>query len=300
MNLDLLEDFLELARELNFSRAAANRNMTQPAFSRRIRTLEEALQVPLITRTTRQVGLTSAGKAFVPRATDIVRLVAEARVEAQEAAGRAGRTLNLAATHALSYTFVPRWLMRAAAPAALGTLNMVSDTQRQCMRLIQSGDVSFFVCHKGVGQEQDLPDRQFKCHPIGEDRLVPLCAPGTDGKPLWKLGGAGGAAPFIAYGGASGLHAILERHWAAHGRPEIAQCMSSLLASANLELAKEGQGIAFLPLSLAEGDLTAKRLVRAGGGKYDVPVEVVIYRPRSRLSAHCEAFWTRMLDGAAA
>lgn len=48
MDLALLEDFLELAREMNFSRAAENRNLTQPAFSRRIRTLESAIQTPLL------------------------------------------------------------------------------------------------------------------------------------------------------------------------------------------------------------------------------------------------------------
>ena len=62
MDLSLLEDFLELTRELNFSRAAENRNLTQPAFSRRIKTLEDALQTPLITRTTRQVALTAAAQ----------------------------------------------------------------------------------------------------------------------------------------------------------------------------------------------------------------------------------------------
>ncbi len=73
MDLALLEDFLELARELNFSRAAEKRNMTQPAFSRRIRTLESAIQTPLIQRTTRHVSLTPAGKAFHPRAEAVVR-----------------------------------------------------------------------------------------------------------------------------------------------------------------------------------------------------------------------------------
>ena len=73
MDTTLLDDFLELARELNFSRAAENRNMTQPAFSRRIKSLEEAIQTPLIARTTRQVALTAAGKAFQPRAEALVR-----------------------------------------------------------------------------------------------------------------------------------------------------------------------------------------------------------------------------------
>ena len=47
MNLSWLEDFLALAASGNFSRAAQERHMTQPAFSRRIRALEEWLGATL-------------------------------------------------------------------------------------------------------------------------------------------------------------------------------------------------------------------------------------------------------------
>lgn len=296
MDLALLEDFLELARELNFSRAAEKRNMTQPAFSRRIRTLESAIQTPLIQRTTRHVSLTPAGKAFHPRAEAVVRILSDARLDALEAADGAQRSLNLAATHALSYTFVPRWLMRIAGPANVGTLNMVSDTHRQCMRLMQSGAASFFICHKGQSGSPELPTKQFTFHAVGCDRLVPVCAPDRDGKPLWHIGSAKAEIPMISYGNASGLHAILEAHWMTAGRPAFSPAMSSVLASTNLEMAKEGQGLAFLPFSLAEHDLLRGSLVRAGGEEQDVPVEIVIYRPRSRLSPHCEAFWQKVVS----
>ena len=58
MNLIWLEDFLALASTGNFSRAAEERHMTQPAFSRRIRALEEWLGVVLIDRTTHPAALT--------------------------------------------------------------------------------------------------------------------------------------------------------------------------------------------------------------------------------------------------
>ncbi|MBV0893424.1 LysR family transcriptional regulator [Paracoccus sp. Z118] len=295
MDITLLEDFLELAHELNFSRAAQNRNMTQPAFSRRIKNLEEAIQTPLVLRTTRQVALTPAGKAFHPRAEAIVRMLSEARLEALAAAGRAQRNLNLAATHALSYTFVPKWLMQVGGPAEIGALNMVSDTHRQCVKLMQNGDASFFICHKSPASAEDLPERQFRCHPIGSDRLVPLCAPDSSGRSLWTLGPGSSGIPFIAYAAASGLNAILRAHWAGHERPSLEPTMNSVLASTNLEMAKEGQGVAFLPLSLAESDIERGRLVRAGGEALDVPVQIVIYRPRSRMSAHCEAFWLKVV-----
>ena len=284
MDLGLLEDFLELARVLNFSRAAELRHTTQPAFSRRIQALEAEVGAPLVRRTSRSVALTAAGHAYRPRAAALLRLSTEARHAALEAAGASELVLSLAATHALSFTFVPRWLMQVGGPAALGTLNMVSDSQEGCERLMLRGETSFFVCHRYPAAEGGLPEGQFRHRTVGADRLVPVSAPDAAGGPAWTFDTGGGAA-LLDYGPASGLSRILAAHWREHGRPEMTTRMSSLLAATNLEMAKAGQGIAWLPLSLAEDDLAAGRLVRAGDGAFDVPVEIVICRPRSRLLA---------------
>lgn len=294
MDLKLLEDFVELARELSFSRAADRRNLTQPAFSRRIGSLEAAVGTPLVKRTSRSVSLTPAGVAFLPGAASLVRLFAEARRDALEAAGQAAASLVIAATHALSFTFVPMWLMRITGPGMIGTLNMVSDSKQQCERLMQRGEVNFFICHHYPAASDALPARQFRHRVIGEDRLVPLVAPDASGAPLWSLDAWRGTVPYLAYGSASGLSRILDAHWAGRGRPDLAPKMTSLLAATNLEMAKEGQGVAWLPLSLAEGDIAAGRLVRAGGAELDAPVEILIYRPRSRLSPHAERFWEKV------
>ncbi|QEL26727.1 LysR family transcriptional regulator [Bosea sp. F3-2] len=57
--------FVLLAEDLHFSRAAQRAHMTQPAMSRLIRELEQEVGVPLLSRTTRSVELTEAGKAFL-------------------------------------------------------------------------------------------------------------------------------------------------------------------------------------------------------------------------------------------
>ncbi|HET6500336.1 MAG TPA: LysR family transcriptional regulator [Amycolatopsis sp.] len=54
-----------LAQELHFGRAAERMCMTQPSFSQQIRALEERLGVPLIDRTSRTVGFTTAGNAVL-------------------------------------------------------------------------------------------------------------------------------------------------------------------------------------------------------------------------------------------
>jgi len=64
MDLDWLEDFAALAEHGNFSRAAEMRHVSQPAFSRRIKALEDWIGVPLFSRGAQGVTLTAAGEQF--------------------------------------------------------------------------------------------------------------------------------------------------------------------------------------------------------------------------------------------
>ncbi len=64
-NLRQMQCFAALAELLHFSRAAERVNMTQPAFSRQIIALEDALDVKLVERNSHDVKLTPAGKAFL-------------------------------------------------------------------------------------------------------------------------------------------------------------------------------------------------------------------------------------------
>lgn len=61
-DLDDLVAFVAVARERNFTRAAARLGLSQPALSHTIRKLEERLGLRLLTRTTRSVSLTPAGE----------------------------------------------------------------------------------------------------------------------------------------------------------------------------------------------------------------------------------------------
>jgi DNA-binding transcriptional LysR family regulator len=62
-----LESFRVLAEELHFGRAAARLGVNPSTLTRRIRTLERELDVPLLHRTSRRVRLTDAGGELVLR-----------------------------------------------------------------------------------------------------------------------------------------------------------------------------------------------------------------------------------------
>lgn len=85
MELRHLRAFTAVAENLSFTAAARHLLITQPALTRTIQQLEQALEVTLLERSSRSVSLTDAGRAFLARAQGVLRdldlAMAEARGE---------------------------------------------------------------------------------------------------------------------------------------------------------------------------------------------------------------------------
>lgn len=83
MELRWMRVFSAVARELNYSRAAAALHVSQPAVSQQIRQLEKAVGVMLVDRSTRAVSLTRAGEAFLPLCHKALEAIDEAVLAAK-------------------------------------------------------------------------------------------------------------------------------------------------------------------------------------------------------------------------
>lgn len=86
MELRHLRYFLAVGEALNFTKAAAQLRVAQPALGRQVRDLEDELGVHLLKRTTRGVALTAAGKLFMEEARQLLKHAAGSveKVRAQE------------------------------------------------------------------------------------------------------------------------------------------------------------------------------------------------------------------------
>lgn len=75
MTITQLRCFVEVAKELNYAKAAANLYISQPAVSRHVIALENDLGVTLFSRSRHNVALTSAGMRFYSEAKDILERI---------------------------------------------------------------------------------------------------------------------------------------------------------------------------------------------------------------------------------
>ncbi|MEH2471742.1 DNA-binding transcriptional LysR family regulator [Nitrobacteraceae bacterium AZCC 2161] len=284
-----LEDFLAVLDEGGFSRAADRRAVSQPAFSRRIRALEEWVGTTLFDRNTHSIRLTPAGERFRPVAEEMLRRLQTGRQDALGAAQAASETLRFASTHVLSLTFFPAWLrqLEAAAPPT-STVQLTADNMVACEKIMLEGRAQFLLCHQHPAATTRLTSDSFLSIELGSDILTPVAAPSLiTGEPSLE-------GPFLAYTSESGMGRILVAAWAAAGKNAPAEpVFSSHLASVLAAMAREGRGIAWSPLSLVRDDLEAGRLVRAGTASDEVPMEIRLFRPKSRQSPAAEALWDR-------
>ena len=291
VNLIWLDDFLSLAASGSFSRAADERHMTQPAFGRRIRALEEWLGVVLFDRSTQPATLTEAGAWFRTVAQDTLARTARLPEEARAIADASAATLRIAATHALSFTFLPGWLRGLDARVTSGPVQLVSDVMQQCEALMQHGRVQFLLCHAHERVPTRLDPATHRSAVVGHDELMPVTAPDASGQPLHSLDGAGRIA-VLAYSAESGIGRLVRAlRGAALERMAVQPVFTAHLATVLKTMALDGRGIAWLPQSLVRDELASGTLVAAGKGEWSIAVEIRLVRQRAVLTPVAEALW---------
>lgn len=295
MEIGWLEDFLAVIASGSFSRAAELRHVTQPALSRRIRALEDWVGAPLLFRTTHRVELTPAGEAFRQTAEEVLRRLAVGRSMAREQASAGSEQLQFASTNALALTFFPGWLrmMENRLPFE-ANIHLVANHMAACERLMLEGQAQFLLAHHHPAAETLLTRRQFLSHRVGSDVLVAVSAPRAEGGPAFTLPGAQDAPlPYLAYRPESGMGRIVAAvHEGASRRAFLKPSFESHVAKLLVTMATDGRGLAILPESLIREELEKGNLMRAGDADWDIPMDIHLFRPRNRLSATAEAFWS--------
>ncbi|MBI3547995.1 MAG: LysR family transcriptional regulator [Elusimicrobia bacterium] len=111
MDLYQLRYFLEVARELNFTRAAENLHISPPAVSRSVQLLERSIGKKLFARTKRRVALTSDGEFLKARAERVFDEVERARLELSGQRVTGPSMLRIGTREMITHYLLPRPLL---------------------------------------------------------------------------------------------------------------------------------------------------------------------------------------------
>ncbi|MEL6682696.1 MAG: LysR family transcriptional regulator [Pseudomonadota bacterium] len=144
-NLDMtaLRSFVTVAEMGGVTRAAGLLNLTQSAVSMQLKRLEDALDLALLDRSARTIGLTPAGEQLLGYARKILQVNDEAlsRLMATEYEGE----LKLGVPHDIIYPWVPQALRRFAADYPRMQIKLVSAPTRSLLDMLGRGEVDLIL-----------------------------------------------------------------------------------------------------------------------------------------------------------
>ena len=246
MELYQLGYFIEIARQRSFTRAAERLHMAQPALSQQMKNLESELGTALFIRGRKEIQLTAAGKAFLPRAEALLTQAEAAKAIVSDVAQLRGGKLVIAAIPSVSACLLPEVIRSFSRKHEQVELQLIEDSSERVSENVESGlaDIGFLQlpASKSAFETRTIISEPFvllvaKSHPLVKQKEVAL-------KQL-------AAESFIFYKGRA-RDTALEACRKAGFEPQIA-CESGELETVRA-LVAAGLGLAVVP-QLAAGNL---------------------------------------------
>lgn len=287
-----LEDFLTLARERNFSKAAALRHVTQPQFSRRIRALELWAGAELVNRTSVPIALTPAGDTLLAASKVAVNVLDDARARIAHLQG-GGDWTTLFTGRTLSRTVVPQWLAKVRKQLGEVQLRLITGSIHDGAIALEQRRADFLLSFAHPRLALALDEQQFEAATLGHDELVAVSSPLPNGKPRHCLPGtAAKPVKALSFAPQLALAQILQDGLTRSKlQLHLHVVTESDFAESLHEQAVQGAGMAWLPRALVAADLKAGRLVLTGASGEPVRYEIRLYRPRNARKPHLQKIW---------
>lgn len=294
MELKWLEDFLSLCDSGNFGISSEQRSVSQPAFSRRIKALENWVGAELIDRNSHPVHPTDAGKVFKLVAQEIVRLAYQTRSDIK-ALNRSNEVkLRFSTLSTLAQFFMPAWLKKLKPYIEIESLSVRTDfgSIDDYLGALEKGVVDFFICYQDQSETNLTDDGKYLSLKLGIESLVPVVSPDSNGNPSWWLPSKPkGAIPYLHTDSALSLWPIKHHLEKKFGDLTFEPVYESSIATALKAMSIEGYGLAWLPQSIVVDDLASGRLVRAAEESDDIVVDIKIFRHALCSEPRVEKFW---------
>ena len=139
-----ISNLLAIARYGSFTRAAAEKGMSQPALSNSIALLEQRLGIRVLERTRRGSTLTPFGEILVRRAEGVQSLLQDAESEVRQYAAGVSGPLRIGATPSVLVSLVPR-AFRILGDVGPMDIEIVDGLDDHLVPLLRSGALDLII-----------------------------------------------------------------------------------------------------------------------------------------------------------
>jgi DNA-binding transcriptional LysR family regulator len=286
-----LEDFLALADVRNFSMAAKIRNVTQPAFSRRIKALEHMVGTELVDRSKTPVSLTPSGRLFRITARSLMNQMVDGIGQLSDLSKLGGNMVRVAAAHSLATSLVPSIQPKLLAGKHSPLLSVEAIDVDQAIEELQEGSCDLLLAF----DDELLRLPPYQSLQIGQAELLPVCACNSEGRPLYQLT-KDKEVPWLAYSPSSYMGRQIE---AIRDQVNLKAVFLSSMTDLLKVLVLKGQGVAWLPDYAIQEELASGAVAVVGEPYLRLPITYYAYRYQARLHPAGEQVWQtlRNLNG---
>lgn len=286
MELDQLRYFLEVADRGNFTRAAENLMISQPALSRSIQKLEDELGQPVFERKTRSVSLTDAGALLQARAQQVLAIIEDTKAEITDD-GETGR-IRIGAIPTIAPFFLPDLLRQFSEEFPKATVIVQENTTDNLLKSCTQGEIDLAVLALPIPAKylevEELFDEELFLvlppeHPLAEKKTIRL----SDVEPL----------PFVLLAEAHCLSDNIISFCRQRSFQPVAVEKTSQLAMVQ-ELVSLSHGISMIPAMAKSIDQSDRRVYRSFSGQKPTRTIAVAWNPYRFQSRLLEAFRERL------
>jgi LysR family transcriptional regulator, low CO2-responsive transcriptional regulator len=284
LTLRQLQVFESAAAKLNFSLAAKQLFLSQPAVSMQIKQLEQSIGLPLFEQMGKKIFLTEAGRELFHYSRNITQQIAEMEAVFDEMKGLGHGKLTISVVNTANY-FTPKLLARFC--ERYPSINVILQVANRDAVLNQLSDNSTDLAV--LGQPPDGLD--IIAEPFLDNPLVVIAAPGH---PLTKIKRVKfsrlAEETFLSREQGSGTRSAMERVFAQHKiQPHISMEMET--NEAIKQAVQAGMGLGILSLHSIELELETKRLAMLNVEYFPLPRQwFVAHRSNKRLTSAALAF----------
>ena len=285
METKWLEDFVSLAETRSFSRSAQLRHVTQPAFSRRIQSLEAWAGTDLVDRSSYPTRLTPAGETLYDQSLEMLQALQSTRAMLRGHTAAAQDVIEFAVPHTLAFTFFPAWVSDLRDKFGPIKSRLIAlNVHDAVMRLVE-GSCDLLIAYHHPSLPYQLDAGRYEMVTLGEEVVAPYVRPDEQGKPLFELPGkVGRPLPYLGYAQGAYMGQMVELILKRSSAPiHFDRVYETDMAEGLKAMALEGHGVAFLPMSAVRKELRANKLVCAAPPDLkdlSITMEVRAYRER--------------------